>query len=60
MPTSLPLAYSAEVARDRPSDAPDALWFIAIWGIVMLTFGAFSNFSADAGTMDMFQLLASF
>jgi hypothetical protein len=60
MPTSLPLAYSADVvARDKSCDT-GAVWFIAIWGIAMLTFVALSNFGADTGAMDPFQLLATF
>ena len=61
MPTSLPLAYSADViVRYKSSDTSDAVWLIAIWAIVMLTFGAFSNFGGDTGAMDQFQFLAAF
>ena len=61
MPTSLLLAYSADVVvRDKSFDAPDAVWFIAIWAIVMLTYRVLSHFGGDTGAMDQFQFLAAF
>jgi hypothetical protein len=61
MPTSLPLVYSTDIIdRDKSSLAPDAVWFIAIWAIVMLTSGALANFGGDTGAMDTFQFLATF
>lgn len=61
MPTSLPLVYSTDIIdRDRSSHGLDAVWIIAIWGIVMLTSGALANFGGDTGAMDSFQLFATF
>jgi hypothetical protein len=61
MPTSLPLLYLTDViASDKSLHAPDAVWLIAIWGIVMLTFGALANFGMEIGAMDPLQPLAQF
>jgi hypothetical protein len=61
MPTSLPLVYSTDIIdRDKSSHGLDAVWIIAIWGIVMLACGALANFGGDPGTMGPFQLLAAF
>lgn len=60
MPTSLPLVYSTDIARAESSHASDGVWFIAVWGIVMLTFAALTSFGTEVGAMDPFQLLATF
>jgi hypothetical protein len=59
MPTSLPISLSAEIV-DRTNWLPRAIWLVAIWAIVMLSFGTLANIGAETGAMDPFQLLATF
>jgi hypothetical protein len=59
MPTSLPVLFPAEIVG-RTNWLPRAIWLVAIWAIVMLSFGTLANIGAETGAMDPFQLLATF
>jgi hypothetical protein len=61
LPTSLPIQLSSKLVDETELPiGQGVIWTVAVWAIALLFFAAIANVGADPGSMDPFQLIATF